>query len=126
MLDGCASLYRTSNPTYTTYRGDGQGRDSYAIVGNGGLVRPDAFKNVAPSTGYNHRYVGSAFSIKPSAPAIIGKKNATAERYWGNGAGRETYILVNCGGGIEPYSSKSPQAGFYQSLRTYKHPADHI
>lgn len=39
-------------PGYTQYRGDGNGRDSYIMVGNAGLVKQDAFKNLAPQTGY--------------------------------------------------------------------------
>lgn len=31
------SLSRTSNPKYTTYTGDGYGRDGYIIFANGGL-----------------------------------------------------------------------------------------
>lgn len=39
-------------PGYTQYLGDGNGRDSYIIVGNSGLIKPDSFKNSAPRTGY--------------------------------------------------------------------------
>ncbi len=39
-------------PGYTMYWGDGQGRDSYIIVGNGGLIKPDAYNNTPPRTGY--------------------------------------------------------------------------
>ena len=48
----CLGLHRTGNVTYTQYRGCGSGRDSYIIVGNGGLVKPDAFINKAPHLGY--------------------------------------------------------------------------
>ena len=30
-------LNRTFNPKYTTYTGDGSGRDGYVVFGNGGL-----------------------------------------------------------------------------------------
>lgn len=46
------SLGVICNPTYTMYRGDGNGRDSYIIVGNGGLIKPDAYNNTPPRTGY--------------------------------------------------------------------------
>ena len=31
------AIARTSNPTYVTYTGDGQGRDGYIVFANGGL-----------------------------------------------------------------------------------------
>ena len=31
------NLYRTENVKYTTYTGDGQGRDGYIVFCNGGL-----------------------------------------------------------------------------------------
>jgi hypothetical protein len=45
-------IYRTSHEKYTTYWGDGSGRDSYAIVGNAGLRKPGSYLNSAPKTGY--------------------------------------------------------------------------
>ena len=39
-------------PGYPLYLGDGNGRDSYIIVGNAGLIKPAAYCNVAPRTGY--------------------------------------------------------------------------
>ena len=42
------SLGVMRQPGYTQYLGDGCGRDSYIIVGNAGLIKPDAFKNTAP------------------------------------------------------------------------------
>jgi hypothetical protein len=32
-----SSLYRTDNPKWVTYWGDGNGRDSFIIFNNGGL-----------------------------------------------------------------------------------------
>ena len=40
------------NPGYTIYRGDGQGRDSYILVGNGGLIKPEGYCNTPPRTGF--------------------------------------------------------------------------
>ena len=31
-------LYRTHDPKFTTYRGDGSGRDTYVIFEDGGLM----------------------------------------------------------------------------------------
>ena len=33
------AMARTFNPKYTTYTGDGTGRDGYVVFGNGGLHR---------------------------------------------------------------------------------------
>ena len=57
--------------------------------------------------------------MKAPPAKIFGKKNETAQRFWGSGAGRETYIICDSGGGIPPYPSKSPLAGYYDSLRQY-------
>ena len=34
-----APLQRTYNPTYTTYQGNGSGRDHHILINNGGLTR---------------------------------------------------------------------------------------
>ena len=46
-----ASLGRTFNPKYAHYPGDGQGRDSYIMANNGGLLPPD-FKYTTPRIGH--------------------------------------------------------------------------
>ena len=33
----CQGLYRTQDPKFTTYGGDGSGRDTYIIFSDGGL-----------------------------------------------------------------------------------------
>lgn len=37
MVDSSATIYRTYNPKYVTYTGDGSGRDTYVTLANGGL-----------------------------------------------------------------------------------------
>lgn len=44
-MDFKLGLFRTNTQAFTTYRADGQGRDSYVLVGNGGLIKPVGFKN---------------------------------------------------------------------------------
>jgi len=44
-------LHRAGNVTYTQYRGSSMGRDSYISVGNGGLIKPDAYVYRAPQNG---------------------------------------------------------------------------
>lgn len=47
------SLGVMKQPGYTQYRGDGQGRDSYILVGNAGLIKPDAYQNTpVPRVGH--------------------------------------------------------------------------
>jgi len=38
------SISRTHNPKYTTYTGDGNGRDGYIVFANGGLHELRDFK----------------------------------------------------------------------------------
>lgn len=42
------SLYRTLDPKFTTYQGDGSGRDSYIIFSDGGLQPEPGRKGLAP------------------------------------------------------------------------------
>lgn len=44
-------LQRSSGTRYSVYTGDGRGRDSYVIVGNGGNLKSSCFFNSAPVTG---------------------------------------------------------------------------
>jgi len=46
-------LHRSSKTRYTIYTGDGSGRDSYVIVGNGANLKPGSYKDIAPTTGYH-------------------------------------------------------------------------
>jgi len=56
---------------------------------------------------------------------MVGKKNTTAIRYWGSGAGRENYIIVNSGGGQPTYNSKNAMTNYTDSLRSYMAPGEH-
>ena len=47
-----ATLARTEHIKYTTYWGDGMGRDSYVLTGNGGLVGDKNMPATSPWTGY--------------------------------------------------------------------------
>ena len=47
-----ANLGRTEHQKYTKYWGDGYGRDSYIIHGNGGLLHEHNMPTIAPTTGY--------------------------------------------------------------------------
>lgn len=81
-------------PGYTVYRGDGQGRDSYIMVGNGGLVKPDAFDNSPPKVGYQGPAptLGGLYhgKIKQFKGPL---KEATVLKYFGDGSGRDSYVI---------------------------------
>ena len=47
-------------------------------------------------------------------------KEATVFRYWGDGTGRDSYVVKDSGGLIPNYPTKAPTAGFYQGLRKYE------
>ena len=118
-MDASTSIARTYDPKYTTYRGDGQGRDSYVFMGNGGLVAPGAYTTNAPQIGYQRPKKSSTLYINQPIQQtfVTGSKEATAFKYFGDGSGRDSYVITDCGGLIPKYSNKGPQADFYNSLR---------
>lgn len=44
-------------------------------------------------------------------------KGAVAFKYYGDGSGRDSYVIIDNGGLIPKYSNKGPLADFYCSLR---------
>jgi len=79
-------LHRTGNVTYTQYRGCGAGRDSYITVGNGGLVKPDAFINRPPQMGVQiSAFKPRGFYHGPIKSYRGPLKEATVWRYYGDG-----------------------------------------
>jgi hypothetical protein len=102
-MDG---MHRSSGTRYSIYTGDGNGRDSYIIVGNGGNLKPESFLNSAPHTGYHppkknarKMFTGPLKKFKGSG------KEATVFRYWGDGSGRDSYVIKECGGLIPSYNN---------------------
>ena len=47
-----SSLNRTEHVKFTTYMGDGSGRDGYIILNDGGLIPAPTFKGMAPKNDY--------------------------------------------------------------------------
>ena len=47
-----ATLARTEHIKHVTYWGDGMGRDSYVLHGNGGLVGINNMPDTSPWTGF--------------------------------------------------------------------------
>ena len=49
-----------------------------------------------------------------------GNKDTTVSKYFGDGSGRDGYVIKDSGGQIPEYASHSPQAKFLGSLRKYE------
>ena len=98
-----SSFYRTEALKTSQYFANGDGRDTYISVNNGGIARnqyPFSFKE-------DGRVTMRKFS--PGVPSL----GAKALKYKSNGTGRDSYIGNNHGGFMSPYSKYS----FYNSLR---------
>jgi hypothetical protein len=77
--------YRTSNPKYVTYNGDGSGRDHYIISSNGGLHEQRGFNRVAvPRSSQGSR---ALISVNLNA------KHPTTIDYVPDGTGRDLYVI---------------------------------
>jgi hypothetical protein len=100
-----AGMNRSSGTRYSIYTGDGNGRDSYIIVGNGGNLKPECFLNSAPHTGYHPPKMAAKLFTGPAKKFKGAGKEATVFRYWGDGSGRDSYVTKDCGGLIPSYAS---------------------
>lgn len=85
-----STLGRTFNPKFTTYGGDGNGRDGYIIFNNGGL---NELRDYQGSVG------DCKFKTGPNMQQIATqpRKEATAFDYIPDGSGRDTYIIRSFG-----------------------------
>ena len=98
-----SSLYRTEALRNSHYNPNGEGRDKYIYVNNGGVERnqyPFKFKEEG-------RVVRRSYS--PGSPRL----EAKPLKYKPDGSGRDTYIGINHGGLFSSYKKHS----FYSSLR---------
>lgn len=85
-----STLGRTFNPKFTTYGGDGNGRDGYIIFNNGGL---NELRDYQGSVGDNKLKTGPNLLQHTAQP----RKEATAFDYVPDGSGRDTYIIRSFG-----------------------------
>ena len=78
-------INRTYHPKYTSYFGDGNGRDNYVIFNNGGLHGLRDYRG----SHFN------GFNLGPNAKrdAITPKKEPTAFDYKPDGTGRDLYVI---------------------------------
>ena len=90
MVDHTTTIYRTYYPKYTTYTGDGSGRDSYVVMGNGGLHGLRDYQGSKPRHPFNN------FKSQPRG-TVIPRKEATAFDYVPDGSGRDSYVIFNYG-----------------------------
>ena len=106
-------LARTNHTKYATYCGDGYGRDSYIIHGNGGLRNVDA-PAVNIITGYQGLAKGARMytSKNPQYKKVVGSKETTVHKYFGDGTGRDGYVIADCGGLIPKYVNKGVERNF--------------
>lgn len=79
------TLNRTNHPKYTTYWGDGSGRDSYTIMNNGSL---HALRDYRGS-----QYDGFKLSPRVSPRQAIARRDERPVEYMPDGSGRDTYII---------------------------------
>ena len=83
------SINRTYHPKFTTYTGDGAGRDHYIVFNNGGLNELRDYRG--------SQYNGFNLGTNPVSNTITPKKDATAFDYIPDGTGRDTYIINGFG-----------------------------
>ena len=106
------------NPTYTHYMSDGNGRDSYILINNGGLTisrvnQPDStndYFNCSVKKGlvkHDSAFYGSNRSLAKDPPPFY---------YPPDGTGRDFYIIKNNGGLINNHQS-SLHHNFHKELR---------
>jgi hypothetical protein len=88
-----SQLMRTFSPKYVSNFGDGSGRDTYAVVNNGGLAGIDKqhmmskpFRNTFQNRIHNQNL-----------------KDAVSLTYHSDGTGRDSYVISNSGGLVNDY-----------------------
>jgi len=84
------TINRTYYPKYTTYTGDGSGRDGYVVFGNGGLHELRNYEGSKPREPFINTKSMPRTRVAP-------KKDATAFDYVPDGSGRDSYIIFNFG-----------------------------
>lgn len=106
-----AQISRTEHVKHVTYWGDGHGRDSYVLEGNGGLDKgpiTPIWTGYQPTNNTTSLYINQAHQFKK----INSHKDAVAFRYFGDGSGRDSYVVVDSGGLIPKYKSKGAVGNF--------------
>ena len=103
-------VYRTSNVTYVTYYGDGNGRDSYVIDKNGGLRKEKEYLGSQAKSSWNINTKIPKFEKEKGIP----RKGVSVIHYQPDGSGRDSYV-IKCNGGTQKEYTK----GFVDYPREY-------
>lgn len=79
------TLRRTAHPKYTTYWGDGNGKDHYITFNNGSLHGLRDYRGSQQN----------GFSLSHHLPSqnVTPKREPTAVKYIEDGTGRDSYII---------------------------------
>jgi hypothetical protein len=85
-----SGINRTYYPKFTTYTGDGAGRDQYVVFNNGGFNSQRCYGSVGSSAAFNMAKNGYLHGVTP-------RKEETAFDYVPDGNGRDSYIIFNYG-----------------------------
>lgn len=99
-----SSYYRTEALKTSHYFANGEGRDTYIMVNNGGIERNT----------YPYKFNDESRVTKRSFVSGSPNLGAKPVKYNTNGTGRDTYIAFNHGG----LASPGGKSTFYNSLRT--------
>jgi len=84
------NINRTEHIKYTTYWGDGSGRDHHIVFGNGGLHGLRDYQGPQKKSQFDHL---KGMPKRMSAP----RKEETAFDYVPDGTGRDSYVIFNYG-----------------------------
>ena len=84
------NINRTENIKYTTYWGDGSGRDGHIVFANGGLHDLRNYQGSKPRHPFDHMKGAHRRVSQP-------RKEETAFDYVPDGTGRDSYIIFNYG-----------------------------
>ena len=104
-----SGLNRTFHPKFSTYWGDGTGRDSYVVMSNGGFNETRNYNGQQPN--------GWRTSTHGSAPYVAPQKDATAVDYIPDGSGRDNYIIRSFG---LKRNYRSNYKNYERSLRSHE------
>ena len=84
------TINRTEHIKYTTYWGDGSGRDNHIVLGNGGLHDLRDYQGSRPRHPFNNFKNTPKVTHQPH-------KEPTAFDYVPDGTGRDSYVIFNYG-----------------------------
>ena len=87
------SLKRTEHMKFTTYQGDGSGRDSYIIMNDGGLIPQPQYHGIGAKCDYLAKTHLSASKVSQ----VLCKPQQSVY-YPPDGTGRDGYVIKNHGG----------------------------